>query len=93
MKMSESDQPLAVKLTDGLGAWLPIATAPRDGTKIMVHCPWLGVCGPANWDDEKHAKKPRPYWTHWGERIWGVSRLREDQPTHWQPMPAPPQSA
>lgn len=77
-------------LSAGLGAWLPIETAPRDGTKILMACPWLGVCGPGEWSTDKYAKKPRPYWTHWGERIWGVQRVRADQPTHWQPMPEAP---
>jgi hypothetical protein len=76
--------------TAGLGAWLPIETAPKDGTKVMVACPWLGVCGPANWNKNEYAKKPRPYWTHWGERTWGTLLIRGDQPTHWQPMPEAP---
>ena len=91
--MTTEATPGNVRLNDGLGAWLPIATAPKDGTKILVFCPWLGVCGPATWDVCQHAKKPRPFWTHWGERIWGTSRVREDQPTHWMPMPAPPERA
>ena len=91
--MSKTDMPVKVASTAELGAWLPIETAPKDGTRIMVFCPWVGVCGPANWDVCWFAKKPRPFWTHWGERIWGTSREREDQPTHWMPLPDPPQSA
>lgn len=91
--MSKTDMPVKVASTAELGAWLPIETAPKDGTRIMVFCPWVGVCGPANWDVCWFAKKPRPFWTHWGERIWGTSRVREDQPTHWMPLPDPPQSA
>ena len=70
--------------------WQPIETAPKDGTKILVFCPWLGVCGPATWDICQYATKPKPFWTHWGERIWGTSRVRIDQPTHWMPMPEGP---
>lgn len=75
-----------------MSEWQPIETAPKDGTKIMVYCPWFGVCGPAQWDDDRYAKKPRPYWTHWGSGIWGVSRVREDQPTHWMPLLQPPKA-
>ena len=71
--------------------WRDIATAPRDGTPIMVYCPRAGVVAPAKWDDNRFAKKPRPYWTHWGERIWGTLWIRDDQPTHWRPLPPPPQ--
>lgn len=88
--MASSTDCAASALDDGLGAWLPIDTAPKDGTKIMMACPWLGVCGPGHWNEDKYAKKPRPYWTHWGERIWGALMIRGDQPTHWQPMPEAP---
>ena len=71
--------------------WKPIESAPKDGTGVLLFCPRLGVCAPGRWDTDKHAKKPRPYWTHWGERIWGTLWIRDDQPTHWQPLPAPPQ--
>ena len=70
--------------------WRPIETAPKDGTEILVYCPRLGVCGPAKWDVNKFAKTPRPFWSHWGERIWGVTWVRSDQPTHWMPLPGPP---
>ena len=85
--------PLALKFNEWLGAWLPIETAPKDGTKILVFCPRLGACGPATWDTCQYAKKPRTFWTHWGERIFGTTRVRDDQPTHWMPLPAPPQGA
>lgn len=70
--------------------WQPIETAPKDGTKILVHCPRLGVCGPAKWDDNRFNKNPRPFWTHWGIEIRGLREVRDDQPTHWMPRPAAP---
>ena len=73
--------------------WQPIETAPKDGTRIMVYCPRLGVNCSANWNDDKYARKPRPYWTHMGEYLWGKTMVREDQPTHWMPMPEAPAEA
>jgi hypothetical protein len=71
-------------------SWQPIESAPKGEDKILLYCPRLGVCGPGRWSEDKYAKRPRPFWTHWGERIWGVSLVRVDQPTHWMPMPEPP---
>jgi len=75
---------------EALPKWRPIETAPKDGTKILVFCHWLGVCGPATWCEDQFAKNPRPFWTHWGTHVWGVSRVRGDQPTHWMPLPSAP---
>lgn len=70
--------------------WQPIETAPRDGTRVIVYCPRRGVCAPAYWDDCRYARKPIPYWRHYGEFVFGVWETRRDQPTHWMPMlPAP----
>lgn len=58
--------------------WQPIATAPRDGTKILV---WreaeLGYAGRRIGVDK------------WHKNRWWHSRLNM-QPTHWMPLPDPP---
>jgi len=73
--------------------WEPIETAPKDGTRILTYRPeghdWSKV-GIGDWDDDKYAKKPRPYWSDQNERILGVLWCRKNQPTHWMPLPNPP---
>jgi hypothetical protein len=57
--------------------WQPIETAPRDKTKILV---WTGRDFDILW---------------WSERLngWTFNDDWEvDDPTHWQPLPAPPES-
>lgn len=68
--------------------WQPIETAPKD-KEILLFCPFRGVVR-GSWRRDEYAKKPRPYWTHDRERLWGIRGTREDQPTHWQPLPKPP---
>jgi uncharacterized C2H2 Zn-finger protein len=72
--------------------WRPIATAPKDGTEVLLYCPKRGTTVRGRWSDERYANKPRPYWTHDRERIWGKLDTRADQPTHWMPLPPPPEA-
>jgi len=68
--------------------WQPIETAPRDGTFILV-APgiWNRVnCSIARFDDDKNAKKPRPFWSRLDD-LGRVSHSRDNPPTHWQPQP------
>ena len=58
--------------------WLPIETAPRDGTKILVWRPRESN------DYEAHADVDA-----WMGKSWWHSR-RAQQPTHWMPLPMPP---
>jgi hypothetical protein len=72
--------------------WLPIETAPRDGSKVLVFAP-----------DIYGALDPVPRWTittAWydaepvGSMHWCGSGLTTHfQPTKWQPLPAPPGDA
>jgi hypothetical protein len=48
---TKADQPLPVLSSEGLGAWLPIATAPRDGTPIVGWC--VHAADPYYLDDGK----------------------------------------
>jgi hypothetical protein len=71
-------------------AWLPIKTAPRDGSYILVYTNiYEGITSyTAYWNDDRYAKNPKPYW-----RIVGASPInvmRNAQPTHWRPQLEPP---
>lgn len=80
--------------------WMPIETAPRDGTAVWIAHPegvGIGYCEPANmlWSfEDRWCVKAfvRPYDREEGETrpddiagtYWRVD------PTHWQPLPKPP---
>ena len=86
--MTDDTTPAKVRLTDGLGAWQPIETAPKDGTNVllvnrkgnMATGLWRGRGVMAGW------------WLRGGN---GPNVFFNDHhgPTHWMPLPAPPQSA
>jgi len=63
--------------------WLPIESAPVDGTTVLLHGPgWLAsTCG--EWTDFGDGGD-----CGWAECGIGVY----PQPTHWQPLPLPPTS-
>lgn len=72
-----------------MSEWQPIETAPRDGRRVLLYWDGHVVCG--NWDEDRYANRPRPYWRHDMERIFGIRALRATPPTHWRPLPAPPE--
>lgn len=62
-------------------AWRPIEIAPRDGTKILLFGPLIGICiGHHDWQLGRFPD-------HW--RV-GDARLEMDDFTHWKPLPAGP---
>jgi hypothetical protein len=67
--------------------WQPIETAPKD-RRIRMFVDGEEKHG--RWDDDKYAKKPRPHW-RW-EGGYSITNVRTNQPTHWMPLPAPPES-
>ena len=66
--------------------WIPIEQASKTDhlrRGLLLWIPGHGaVCG-GRWEDNRHAKKPRGYWTSDLERLLGVSWQREHQPTHF----------
>lgn len=67
-------------------AWLPIDSAPQDGTRILV--PMRGRVTIARWNDQKYHKKPNPFW----ECVdpFGILSDRENQPVFWMHLPSLP---
>jgi hypothetical protein len=86
----------------GLGAWLPIETAPRDGTEVLVLQDYAGVAmvRPAWYGSRKGSEDTMQHlgWDSLEERggWWSYTsngvdqeKLEESQlPTHWYPMSA-----
>ena len=73
----------------GAPQWQPIETAPKDKTRMLLACKSTVTIG--SWNDDRYARKPRPYWTNDRERIFGILDTRSDQPTHWMLLPALPE--
>ncbi len=78
-----------------MSEWMPIETAPRDGTRVIVFSPY-GVHSRAGYQGDCRCQHVcESYWHQPGnpqvEGFWtspmGQARFR---PTHWQPLPAPP---
>lgn len=72
--------------------WQPIETAPKDGTWIMIFCPceefpthdithWVAKFG---YCDPEHSLE-----TAWVDQDDAVV-MRQQEPTHWMPLPEPP---
>ena len=91
--------PLRLGSSEGLGAWLPIETAPRDGT-------WMLLAGGQCDFDEESDNKARPVVGQWSNELncdetdwhwqfaWydgGYYGVYE-HPTHWMPLPTPPEA-
>lgn len=63
-----------------MSGWQSIETAPRDGTEIIAY---FGMTNP------KYAESVR--WSH-GQWAWAQDGdYPLDGPTHWMPLPPPPE--
>jgi hypothetical protein len=63
--------------------WHPIETAPRGGTEVLV-CLWA-YGDPSQ--GERHMSVA--FWEH---DTWTTEQAPLWPPTHWQPLPAPPEA-
>jgi hypothetical protein len=62
-----------------MSEWKPIETAPKDGSDVLIWC-YTGEIGVAHFDSATFA---------W----WSDLSTREcPDPTHWMPLPPPPES-
>jgi hypothetical protein len=82
--IAERDQ-----LRAALPQWLPIETAPKDGSAVLV-APGIWdsrSCSIAAFASDKYAAKPRPYWRR-DDDMGKVAYSRQKPPTHWMPLSA-----
>lgn len=63
--------------------WQPIATAPTDGSTVLLAYGALVTCG--GYVDHGPLSSVGPYW--WNAE--GLDGL-DETPTHWMPFPPPP---
>ena len=82
--------------SDGMAGWKPIATAPKDGTLILVHFKSKGVRA-VSWDSPFHDEvtEENGIWCVDDDKHgpYGLRGYNDDgptAPTHWMPLPAPP---
>ena len=79
--------------TPAPSGWEPIATAPKDGTPVLVA--GAGGVDMCSWQDEAPEQRECGVIVDAGypEGWWGSAYYAggEAQPTHWMPLPAPPE--
>lgn len=78
---------------NGLGVaggtrWRPIETAPRDGTPVLTYLPPLPH-QTVGWINIQKWKGDKAGWISVGK----PKRRTNFQPTHWQPLPTPPEAS
>jgi hypothetical protein len=61
--------------------WHPIETAPKESRAILVWTPRYQNIYAVNWDALSK------WWVIWGGGLRGLN----DEPTHWMPLPQPPE--
>ncbi len=75
--------------------WRPIEFAPKDrDVDLLMPLEAFGELRmyPGEWDSDRYARTPRPYWTSFiVARLWGIRFMRANQPTHFRPRPQPPE--
>ncbi len=92
---AQVDKVINDKLNGQVDGWLPIESAPRDGTHILILCPNDRIC--VAFYDEKQKfivgnwHVPVPCLGGFGHGSDTVIHSDEDLPTHWMPLPKPPE--
>lgn len=70
-----------------MSEWRDISTVPKDGTVILLYSigAYLGLPFPGKWlASDFHPDRP------WISMLKTQDRLYEHVPTHWMPLPSPP---
>jgi hypothetical protein len=74
-----------IEVETGMSNWQPIETAPKDGENILMFWPYWGQEAMIGWYDFYHSQ--------WISNS-ALSTFDQDdhQPTHWMPLPDPPEA-
>lgn len=70
---------------EGWGEWRPIESAPKDGKRVLLA--WGGKVEQAFYLDNSNSPTP---WKGW--RVESGRLTPSGKPTHWRPLPTPPDS-
>lgn len=80
-----------MKRFEALDDWEPIESAPRDGTRVLLHFPhWGAIEG--RYEEvitRGHMGRSRKLTWRFTDRL--IDADESHQPTHWKPLPNPPQ--
>ena len=76
--------------------WMPIETAPKDGTRILLWDANKQIAISGCWHSDGGRDDPggyEPAWAWWtaDDDVLMWDGGPDDHPTHWQPLPEPPQ--
>lgn len=76
-----------------MSGWKPIETAPKDGSQFLVWTKRVGFAVVTHDVDDPMPTDivPTGLHLHVDDGKHGPYPLRGDYPTHWQPLPEPPQ--
>lgn len=71
--------------------WRPINTAPKDGTPVLVYSPYEVQSEPTNIIVARYERHgPHEWWGYCESLIADAHGQIEPEPTHWMPLPKPP---
>jgi len=72
--------------------WQPIETAPKDRTIILFRPTAYRPIrvAPGRYNDNKYAKKPKPFWSIHLAFCSDIFTSRYHEPTHWCDFPPEP---
>ena len=68
--------------------WQPIGTAPRDGREVILHD--RGTVGTGFYSEAPEARRAEAGW-FWEDDRGNLLIAKNADPTHWMPLPSPPQ--
>jgi len=78
-----------------MSEWQPIATAPKDGRRILLWDARKNVVVSGSWHSDSGRDDPggyEPPWSWWvaDEDVIMWDSGPDDHPTHWMSLPEPP---
>jgi hypothetical protein len=71
--------------------WQPIETAPKDGSVIYLYCPRFN-CTRGSWKHDEYFRDEERWFSEDGDSESTGYYYVPLNPTHWMPIPTPPES-